>query len=219
MPSGNLFSIGRPAMKTSPVKIFGLLCFLGCVILAGTFSPASAHSTKGRVKVPLDKEVITVDDAAYFAESRVHRHLYDDKTRETQNRFFVKDFIGLAFKDGKAEVRFQVLDKKTNETFEDSLTIARGENGIWLYRPSGGGAPIEVYTYVSRQGSLLHRHAKWIFAAAAVLCAGILLRDRYRKKRYILLSSGDVINGEAASQDSKRVEDSGRMKGATNKTP
>lgn len=49
---------------------------------------SAAHSTKGRVKVPLNKDKLTINDIAYFAESYVHRHLYNDKYKKTKKRFY-----------------------------------------------------------------------------------------------------------------------------------
>lgn len=123
-----------------------LLTVIGLLILAG---PVLAHSTAGRVKVPLDFKQPEVDDVAYFIESYVHRELYSDGTAGTENRFVVKDFIKVEQDKDTAVVRFVTLDKKDNNSFEDSMALQRGSGGVWLYQPKNGGEPLELHTYIT----------------------------------------------------------------------
>jgi len=133
-----------------------LLAVFGLVVLSG---PALAHSTKDRVKIPLNFGQPGVDDVAYFVESYVHRDLYSDKTSATENRFVVKDFIAMEQSGDTAVVRFITLDKKDNSNFEGSMALARGAGGIWRYQPKDGGEPLEVFTYVTR--ARYHWETSW----------------------------------------------------------
>lgn len=126
--------------------IIGLLAVVGLLLLAG---PVLAHSTAGRVKVPLDFKQPEVDDVAYFIESYVHRELYSDGTAGTENRFVVKNFNGLEMNGDRLVVRFTTLDKKGNASFDDSMTLLRGKDDVWRFEPKNGGAALEVYTYIT----------------------------------------------------------------------
>ncbi|MBW2011099.1 MAG: hypothetical protein JRI32_05495 [Deltaproteobacteria bacterium] len=158
----------------------GAMVFLIMMVAAVS---AEAHSTKGRIRVSLDKEVIGIDDIAYFAESYVHRQLYQSKFEKSKRRFYVKEFDRVAQKDGRVDIYFTVLDMKKNTTFDDTMTLSRKKSGVWSYTPEGGGPPVEVYTYVNKFG---YYHEKYLFPAsacglAAALCAfGVI---RIRKKR------------------------------------
>ena len=151
-----------------------LSCFLA--------APGSAHSTKGREKVALAKEEITVDDLAYFIESYVHRHKYRDLAEPTANRFYVKDFKGLVREGARATVAFEVLDTNGNKTFADSMAFMRGHDGIWYYRAEPDGKRQEVYTFVPRAG-LFQKLWVPLCGGGAVLGIGGLAALRLRRKR------------------------------------
>ena len=133
-----------------------LLAVFGLIVMAG---PALAHSTKDRVKIPLNFGQPGVDDVAYFIESYAHRELYSDQTSATENRFVVKEFIALEQKGDTAVVRFVTLDKKSNTTFEDAMTLERGAGGIWRYKPKNGGEPLEIFTFVTK--ARYHWETSW----------------------------------------------------------
>jgi hypothetical protein len=142
-----------------------------------------AHSTQGRIKVPLEKEMITVDDAAYFIEAYVYRHLYTDKTSATKDRFFVRDFLGLEQDGQTAAVHFMVLDKKTNAAFADKIEIRRAENGVWHYQSPEGAGPIEIFTYVLKGQYYREKYGVLIIIASAALLFALLVTAVYLKKR------------------------------------
>lgn len=133
-----------------------LLAVFGILALAG---PALAHGTKDRVKMPLNFSQPGVDDVAYFVESYVHRELYSDGTSATENRFVVKDFAAVEQNGVTAVVRFVTLDKNGNKSFEDSMTLNRGADGVWRYQPKGGGEPLEVFTFVTK--TRYHWETSW----------------------------------------------------------
>lgn len=156
---------------------------LVCLIMIVAAVSAEAHSTKGRIRVSLDKEVIGIDDIAYFAESYVHRQLYKLKFEKSKRRFYVKEFDRVAQKGGRAEIYFTVLDMKENATFDDMMTLVRKKSGVWSYTPEGGGPPVEVHTYVDKWG---YYYEKYLFPTsacglAAALCGFVLIRVRKRK--------------------------------------
>jgi hypothetical protein len=156
----------------------GILCF---ALLFLDSVAVFAHSTKGRIKVPLDKPYITVDDVAYFAESYVYRHLFDDGTRRTRHRFFLREFIGIETGVSTIDVRrkavdihFVVLDKKDNRVFNDYITIDQDKNGIWHYHPPGGKPPVELFTYIPETTYFLQKYAT-VISAGGILCGGFVL--------------------------------------------
>jgi len=170
-------------MKKQRSKLFsaiGMIAFWMVFSFGGT---ASAHSTKGRIKVPLDQETIAIDDVAYFVESHVHRQLYDDRTPETRNRFFVNEFIKLNLQGPTAEVHFRVLDKKTNIQFNESLRLSRNTNGIWQYQPPDGAAPVELHTFVTRGAYYWSKYGTRIRIGTAILCCGLTALVIYLKRR------------------------------------
>ncbi len=145
-----------------------LLAVFGLLALAG---PALAHSTKDRVKMPLNFSQPGVDDVAYFVESYVHRELYSDGTSGTENRFVVREFTAVEQDGDTAVVRFITLDKKGNRNFEDSMTLTRGAGGVWQYQPKGGGEPLEVFTFVTK--TRYHWETSWkriIYILGALAC-------------------------------------------------
>ncbi len=187
-------------MKRMQVNYLACLWIIGFMMLSGAGAPVLAHSTKGRIKAPLEKEAISIDDIAYFAESYVHRRLYHDNTRKTENRFFLKEFVALDRKGGTADIRFVVLDKNKNTTFTDSLCIARGKNGVWHYQPPGGEPPIEIHTYAPKGAYYREKYGTRGFIAAGVLGCGLLVRAWYMKRRRAALAIRDE-NNKTACQD------------------
>lgn len=163
-------------------RITALLSLLFLLVIWA--APASAHSTKGRVKAPLSKAEIGINDVAYFVESYVHRSLYSEREGGRQERYYVKDFISIKREGARARIDFTVLDKKDSRSFPGTMTIQRGGDGVWRYRPESGGAAVEVFTFV-KKGALTSREEKAAlsitgFVAAAGLIA--VIRNRRRKK-------------------------------------
>lgn len=154
------------------------------LLLLVTFSfPGStmAHSTKGRIKINLSEEVPTVDNFAYFMESYVHRHFYDDTFERAEKRFYVKEFKRVELNGNKATVHFITLDNKEKSNFTDSMTFQRGEDGVWFYtEPSG--KQVVVYTYVMKWGYYYKKYILPIsmvgLGGALVVLAFLLIRKR-----------------------------------------
>lgn len=170
-------------MATNPNKarVIGLiLLMLLCA------DAALAHGTADRVKVPLDFDQPGVNDVAYFIESYVHGELYGDGTSATENRFVVKDFVGVDQDRDRAVVRFVSLDKKDNRSFEDSMTLERGPGGVWRYQPKSGGEPLEVFTFVTK--TRYHWETSWkrivlILGALAALSPLALWHVKRRERQ------------------------------------
>ncbi len=146
-------------------------------------SPVGAHSTKGRLKITLQEEAIGVDDVAYFAESFVHRSLYDDGTAATRNRFVIKNFAGVDQTGHRAVIRFTVLDKKTNDTFDDSLAIQRDENGVWCHHPGGAQPPVTLYSYVRKGPYYWEKYGTCVCIVSVLMGGGLLVLMRLSQKR------------------------------------
>jgi hypothetical protein len=170
-------------------KMAVLVLFLLTAVLIGPLAvvPALAHSTKGRIKIPLKKASIMIDDIAYFAESYVHRQLYKNWFEKSKRRFYVRDFIAVEQNGDRAKVRFTVLDNKEKSTFEDKMVIERDKDGIWYFRPKDGGERVEIYTYVRKWGYYYNTYVLPIsivgIAAAAGLLGVIQIRKRVKRKR------------------------------------
>lgn len=172
-----------------------LLCL---VLVLGFQTQAMAHSTKGRLKVPLDKDVLTIDDIAYFFESYVHRQFYKGKYEKPDKRFYVNEFLGVDQKGDHAVVRFRTLDmskgfrardiKQGNGTFEDQASLIRLLSGVWaIEKPDG--ARVEMYTYVKKWGYYYEKYVMPVSAAGLALGVGILVLLRFKKRKKI--GSGD----------------------------
>lgn len=142
--------------------------FLGCGL-------AQAHSIKDRVKTPLDKERPGIDDVAYFVESYVFSDLHSDGTHATQYRFGVKEFLGVDVRDGSVLVRFITLDKKGNKSFEESMLLRRGVDGVWQYQPEKGGPLLEVFTYIPKKTWIWKTYLQPAIFGFTAVCAGGLL--------------------------------------------
>lgn len=160
------------------------ILLLTATIMVGGAVAAHAHSTKGRIKIPLKKAVLSIDDVAYFVESYVHRRLYKDRFARSKRRFYVKEFVQVDQNGSRAEIRFIVLDMKNHATFTDAMNIYRGEGGIWRYRPGNESVPVELYTYVMKWGYYYQRYMIPVSAAGIVIAVVFLvwLRIRNRKK-------------------------------------
>jgi hypothetical protein len=138
-------------------------------------SSAQAHSTAGRIKVPLEKERLEVDDLAYFVEPYVNQEKYRDQYERFKNRFAVKEFDRVVQHGSRAEVFFTVLDfKEKNRTFPDSMVFERGEDGLWVYAGKEGDRQA-VYTYVDKTRYYIEKYASGVSAVGLVLFISLLL--------------------------------------------
>ncbi|MCG8552942.1 MAG: hypothetical protein MI799_21250 [Desulfobacterales bacterium] len=170
------------------MKKIVLLCL---VLVLGFQTQVMAHSTKGRLKVPLDKDVLTIDDIAYFFESFVHREFYKGKYEKPDKRFYVNEFLGVDQEAGKAVVRFRTLDmskglkpkeiKQGRGTFEDQATIIRLLSGVWAIEAPGGEL-VQMYTYVPKWGYYYGKYVMPISVAGIVLGVGILVLLRFKNR-------------------------------------
>lgn len=151
-------------------------------ILAFTVAlDARAHSTKGRVKVPLDKDELCVDDLAYYVESYVHRHLYKGKKEPSKQRFYVKEFIRLDQLDKRATIHFEVLDNKTKGNFKDAMVFVQQPDGQWVNPQPAAPRLKPVFTYVAKNS---YRYKKYVLPLSGVgLAVGgvVLLMLRVRR--------------------------------------
>jgi len=136
--------------------------------------PAAAHSTKGRIRVPLKKAVLAIDDVAYFFESYVHRQLYKDRYEKSNRRFYVKKFVRIDQQGPQATVHFITLDIKENRDFPDTMQISRGVDTIWVYRPGGKDAPVPLYTYVKKWEHYYRTYFVPALGAGVLVLAGVL---------------------------------------------
>ncbi len=160
-----------------------IITFFVLAILFGIQTGAHAHSTKGRIKILLEKKTVTVDDMAYFIESYVHRQKYKGKYEKSKNRFYVKDFIKVEQKDGTAEVFFTVLDVKKSRTFEDFMSFVRNTDGIWGYVNESGAEVAKVYTYVKKTSYYYKKYVLPVSCTGLVLAGGGFIFIRMRRKR------------------------------------
>jgi hypothetical protein len=174
------------------MRILAMAVSLFC-LLAVCAAPASAHSTKGRVKAPLSKAEPGINDVAYFIESYVHRSLYSEAAGGRQERYYVKDFISINREGNRARIDFTVLDKKENRSFPETMTIERGADGVWIYRPESGGTPVEVFTFV-KKGAITPREEKAALSITGFLAAAglvLVIRNRRKKKSALCETTGD----------------------------
>ena len=169
-------------MKRRPWTIAIAVGFL----IAALAAPAGAHSTKGRIRIPLVKVVLTIDDVAYFFESYVHRELYRDRFEKSQRRFYVKAFVRIDQDGPLATVHFLTLDVKEKRDFPDRMQIRRGTDGVWTYTPPAGGDPVPLYTYVSKWSHYYQTYILPLSAGGMVIAAalfGLLRVGRRRLKK------------------------------------
>jgi hypothetical protein len=170
-------------MKPQPVSRPAVIFLLAAILLLDSAVAARAHSTKGRIKIPLEKTDIGVDDVAYFVESYVHRELYKHRFVQSKRRFYVKEFLRVDHDGPRADIHFIVLDVKEKTTFPDVMTIRRGSDGIWHYRTKNTTAPLEVYTYVMKWGYYYQRYVLPISAAGVGLAIFFLAMLRLHKRK------------------------------------
>jgi hypothetical protein len=170
-------------MKRHPLIPAVIFFMLAAVLLAVGPSPVQAHSTKGRIKIPLEKEEIGVDDVAYFVESYVHRKLYKDRFVKHEKRFYVREFTTVEQHGNRAAIHFVVLDNKEKTTFPDAMTVNRGADGVWRYLPANVATPVELYTYVMKWGYYYQRYVLPISVVGAVLALFLLIFLRLIKRR------------------------------------
>jgi hypothetical protein len=170
-------------MKRHPPIPAVIVLLLAAVLLTAAAAPVQAHSTKGRIKIPLEKEKIGVDDVAYFVESYVHRELYKDRFEPSEKRFYVKEFVRVARDGPRADIHFIVLDVKEKTTFPGVMTLQRDSDGTWRYWAKNATAPLEVYTYVMKWGYYYQRYILPISMAGAGLALFLLVVLRLIKRR------------------------------------
>lgn len=145
---------------------------------------ATAHSTKGRLKIALDYEQPTYDDFAYFMESYVHRELHRDEGPHWKNRYYVNKFQEVQFNDSSrtAKVLFLCLDNKTKDIFPDSMTFTQGKDSIWFFTDKDNKR-VEVYTYVKKTSYYYTKYVQPIAIAGMVLGLATLLIIRLIRLR------------------------------------
>lgn len=163
---------------------------LALLLGLGLAATAQAHSTKGRIKVELNKAQPTVDDFAYFMESYVHRHLYKDRYEKYKGRFYLKDFVKLEQQGDRATVHFITLDFKAKtrgekykgkSEFPETMIFQRDNQG-WFYQPLVGD-PVRVYTYVDKWGYYYQRYVLPGAGVGMVLALGSFTILRQRRKK------------------------------------
>jgi hypothetical protein len=164
------------------------MLFMGMAL--GHVPSAKAHSTKGRVKMDMNKETPTIDDFAYFMESHVHTDFYKTAHADSEKRFYVKEFIGVTFPEPgkKASVRFITLDTKTNKNFEDVMNFVREDNGSWYVDGTVNDGRVTVFTFVTKSQYYLLKYPLVFklgpgFLAAALVVYMLWSRVRRRTRR------------------------------------
>lgn len=161
----------------------------------------NAHSTAGRIRVPLDEPKPGIDDVAFFIESHVHRERFQDTHEKPDRRFYVRDFTAIDQTGDKAVVHFTVLDNKTRKVFPDSMTIERGQDGVWEYRQPGKTEPVKLYTYVMKWAYYYQRYVIPAGFTGIGMALLLLFRLRYTRKR--LASIPKRKNRPAVPEDSR----------------
>ena len=155
-----------------------LLIMMLCLVTPGL---AIAHSTKGKTKVPLTKNVLGVDDVAYYMERYVTKTKYKDRFKISKNRFYVRKFNEIK-QDGKtAEVFFTVLDMKEKDGFfDDSMVFKRDNNGGWINMEAPND---EVYTYIGTKVYYAKKYGVGVSLGGLALCGLGGFFFRFAKKR------------------------------------
>ena len=166
--------------KDDPMKKL-ITVFLFLVFLFGMQQGVDAHSTKGRIKVPLKKSSVTVDDMAFYIESYVHRKKYKELYEKSRNRFYVRDFIKVEQKEKEADVFFTVLDVKENRSFEDSMSFTRANDGTWVYMDEKKKNVEQVFTYVPKMTYYYNKYVLPVSCAGIILAGGIFIFFRVRR--------------------------------------
>ncbi|OPY70698.1 MAG: hypothetical protein A4E57_00315 [Syntrophorhabdaceae bacterium PtaU1.Bin034] len=178
-----------------------LLCLLA--LCTGT---VFAHSTKGRVKAPLTKSTITINDVAYFVESYVLRHFYADAGGDNNHRFYVRDFVSLKQEGNHAQIDFVVLDKKENRSFPGSMTIRRNAGGTWEHVPKPGAPPVEVFTFVKKGAMTPGQQRVGIFVCVCILFSVVFVKLRSRRKRQAAPPDRTATDGTGKPHDTDGSE-------------
>ena len=158
-----------------------IVAFLTLTILIGMQTGADAHNAKGRMKILLKKDVIAVNDMAYYIKPYVHKKKYKGKYKKNKSRFYVKDFIKVKQKKESVDVFFTVLDVKENRTFEDSMAFTRNRDGTWFHIDEEGRKIAQVYAYVDKKS---YYYKKYVLpgSRAGMVLAGIFIFFRVRKR-------------------------------------
>jgi hypothetical protein len=158
-----------------------LLCLTFALVFISV-NLSHAHSTVGKIKVPLNKDTLTIDNLAFFTESYVHRYLYKDKYEPSKSRFYVSTFTNVTQENDKAVLLFVTFDKKENSRFDESLTFFRQKNGQWMYAPENADTPLEVFHFITKTE---YYSRKSIVPAGIlmVVAIGFLVMQRRKKKR------------------------------------
>ncbi len=157
-----------------------ILLLLALAFLLGTVTAADAHSTKGRKKIFLKKDVITKDDMAYYIESYVHRKKYKGLYKKSNNRFYVEDFTKVEQKDKTADLFFTVLDVKNNKIFKDSMHFKKNSKGIWVHIDENKKNIGQVYTYISKK-EYYAKYTAPFYWTVIILASGIFIFIRIKK--------------------------------------
>ena len=149
-----------------------------CLVIPGL---ATAHSTKGKIKVPLAKKVLGVDDVAYYIERYVNKTKYKDRFKISKNRFFVWEFYNIRQDENFAEVFFKVSDqKKKDGMFDDFMVFKRNENGGWINTE----APEDkVYTYISKKAYYVEKYGFPASMLVVALSGIVVLAFHFTRKR------------------------------------
>ncbi len=159
------------------------IAMVACLMALMLAAPAWAHSTKGRVRVPLQKAVLEIDDVAYFFESYVHQEFYRDRIEPSRRRFYVKKFLRIDQDGPIATVHFLTLDVKEKRDFPDRMEIRRGNDDVWSYTPPAAGAPVPLYTYVTKWGYYYHKVVLPVSIAGILLAAALFGWLRFVRRR------------------------------------
>lgn len=165
-----------------------------CLLIVCISTEAEPHSTKGRIKIPLEKAVLEIDDVAYFFESYVHRQLYRDRYEQSRRRFYVKEFLRIDQDGPRATVHFLTLDVKEKRDFPDRMHIRRGSDGVWTWTPAEGESPVALYTYVRKWGYYYQKIILPVSAVGLVLTAVFWVWLRF--KRHQAVAVGNLKKGD-----------------------
>ncbi len=166
--------------KTATSVILGLLSFL--LLLSADHQAALAHSTEGRIKVPLDWAKPTYDHFAYFIEPHVNREFYKGRHQPYMGRFYVVDFHRVEHSKNTAKVHFVVLDVRSNARFDDHMSFTRAEQGGWQYLDAEDQTH-DVFTFIPEWQHFLQQHVQPTAMVGLPLLLLVLLLLRFRKRK------------------------------------
>ncbi len=182
------------------------MLFLTLLTLAGA---ASAHSTKGKMRVALDLEKPAAGDFAYFIDAYVLKELYRNREPVWENRYYVKDYTGIELQGGRATVSFLTLDTKTNKHFPETMRFERDQDGGWHYQ-AAGGAELPVYTYTTKGTYYWNKYGTLITVCAGMASmagVGVLVMRRRSSKDGSQDSAVLWAASGVATNDGKKTED------------